>query len=321
MRRKVHLFLTILACIFILLELFLRLHYGFCNALLYLSSDKYEYIAQPNQNRCRFGARILSNSYSQRNEEPYSTRIKILGLGDSVLFGGTWMDQDSLGSTIFSQETGMQMLNISAGSWGPDNCAAYLKEKGTFDAKAMLLVCSSHDAYDVMSFFPVVGKFPSYPDKQYKLAIIELWERYIQPRIKFFYTQQKAKLDPDAAVVEKAETQSVAKKSPLFNKGFDQLKVIADSLNIPFGIYLHAETSELEKGDYNAMGQQICKWAEENEVPITLGLFTGETKDMYKDIIHLNEKGQKHLARMMEKIIRELLTDNEEDKKNSNTPA
>lgn len=302
-------------------EFVLRFNLGFCDALLYQSSDKYEYIAQPNQDRYRFGAHILSNSYSQRNEEPDSTRIKILGLGDSVLFGGTWMDQDSLGSTLFSEETGMQMLNISAGSWGPDNCAAYLKEKGTFDAKAMILVCSSHDAYDIMSFFPVVGKFPNYPDKQYKFAIVELWERYLQPRIKFFYAQQKAKLDPDESVVKSAKTQSVAKKSPLFNKGFDELKAIADSLNIPFGIYLHAEVSELVKGEYNAMGQQICKWAEENNVPITKGLSTGETTDMYKDIIHLNVKGQKHLARMMAKIIRELLTDNENNKENSNTPA
>lgn len=292
-------------------ELFLRHYFGFCDALLYQSSDKYEYIAQPNQDRYRFGAHIQSNSYSQRNEEPDSTKIKILGLGDSVLFGGTWMDQDSLATTLFSQETGMQMLNISAGSWGPDNCAAYLKEKGTFDAQVMILVCSSHDAYDIMSFFPVVGNFSTYPDKQYSLAICELIDRYLIPRWKMLFAKYSAKLDPDAAVVKAAQHNSVAKKSVIFDPGFDQLKAISDSLHIPFGIYLHAETGELQKGTYNEMGQQICQWAETNHIPLMKGLENGEKIGMYKDIIHLNEKGQRHLADCLKKMVSELLHKNE----------
>lgn len=297
--------------IFVGVELLLRYYLGFCDALLYQSSDKYEYIAQPNQDRYRFGAHIRSNSYSQRNEEPDSTKIKILGLGDSVLFGGTWMEQDSLATTLFSLETGMQMLNISAGSWGPDNCAAYLKEKGTFDAQAMILVCSSHDAYDIMSFFPVVGNFPTYPDKQYSLAICELIDRYVIPRGKMIFAKYSAKLDPDAAVVKAAQHNSVAKKSQIFNPGFDQLKAIADSLHIPFGIYLHAETGELQKGTYNEMGQQICQWAETNHIPLMKGLENGEKIGMYKDIIHFNEKGQRHLANCLKEMVSELLHNNE----------
>lgn len=295
--------------IVIILELVLRFFFGFCDSLLYQSSVNYEYIAQPNQDRYRFGAHIYFNSYSQRNEEPDSTKVRILGLGDSVLFGGTWMDQDSLATTLFNKETKTQILNISAGSWGPDNCAAYLKEKGTFDAKAMILVCSSHDAYDTMSFVPVVGIYPNYPDKQYKLAILELFDRYIMPRIQYFYKKQKSKLDPDATVVKAATEQYVAKKSALFNPGFGQLKEIADSLDIPFGIYLHAEKGELEKGKYNDMGKEICKWAEDNNVLLIKGLEFGEETYMYKDIIHYNEKGQRHLADILKVLTEELLSD------------
>ena len=299
-------------CILIIgIELVLRHMFGFCDALLYQSSDKYEYIAQPNQDRYRLGAHIRCNSYSQRSEKPDSTKIKILGLGDSVLFGGTWMEQDSLATTLFSLETGMQMLNISAGSWGPDNCAAYLKEKGTFDAQAMVLVCSSHDAYDIMSFFPVVGNFPTYPDKQYALAICELIDRYLIPRGKMLLAKYSARLDPDEAVVKAAQHTSVAKKSVIFDPGFDQLKAVADSLHIPFGIYLHAEISELQRGTYNDMGQQICQWAETHQIPLMKGLENGEKTEMYKDIIHLNEKGQRHLADCLKRIVNELLHKNE----------
>ena len=304
---KLHYHLVLVSALVVLLEFTLRFSFGFCDALLYQSSDNYEYIAQPNQNRHRFGAYIHYNSYSQRNEEPDSTKVKILGLGDSVIFGGTWMDQDSLATTLFSNETGMQMLNISAGSWGPDNCAAYLKEKGTFGAKAMILVCSSHDAYDVMSFTPVVGVYPTYPERQYRLAIVELMDRYLMPRVRSFFLKQKQRLDPDAAVVNKMSQKFVAKKSLLFNPGFDQLKNMADSLHIPFGVYLHAETGELMQGSYNEMGYEIMEWAEKNGVPLMKGMDRGENESMYKDMIHLNGKGQKHLAASLKVMVTELL--------------
>ena len=294
-----------LAIALVLIEIVLRISFGFCDALLYQSSDKYEYIAQPNQIRHRFGARLLTNSYSQRSEEPDSTKVKILGLGDSVIFGGSWMDHDSLATTLFSNETDMQMLNISAGSWGPDNCVAYLKEKGTFSAKAMVLVCSSHDAYDAMSFVPVVGVWPNYPGKQYKVAIWEAIERYMIPCIKAkMNTKQYA--DPDAEVKKRAADRQVIQKSPYFVKGFDNLKQMADSLSIPFWIYLHAELGELKQRRYNDMGQQIILWADSARVPLVNGIEERERPEMYHDAIHFNEKGQRHLAGILEKIINHL---------------
>lgn len=288
-------------------EAILRLGFGFCNALLYQSSDQYEYIAQPNQERQRFGVRLMTNSYSQRSEVPDSTRTIVLGLGDSVIFGGGWMDHDSLATTLFSTETEMQMLNISCGSWGPDNCAAYLREKGTFGANAVVLVCSSHDAYDAMTFAPVVGVWPNYPNKQYKLAVWELIDRYVIPYIK---TKTKTKRYVDVTNKNKNknnnvhEDSQVIQKSPYFVKGFDDLKQMADSLQIPLYIYLHAEQGELKRQCYNEMGQQIVLWADSAQVTLINGIKEGERIDMYHDIIHFNEKGQRHLADVMKKYVK-----------------
>lgn len=298
-------------------ELVLRFAFGFCDALLYRKSDKYEYIAQPNQDRHRFGAHIYYNSYSQRNDEPDSTKVRVLGLGDSVLFGGTWMDQDSLASTLFSEATGTQMLNISAGSWGPDNCAAYLKENGTFGASAMILVCSSHDAFDVMTHVPVVGVVPTYPDRQYKLAWAELIDRYVLLRIKVWLWRTKVKLDPDQQVVKNIEFKNtVRQKSALFDKGFDQLLEISREKNIPMAIYLHAEQDEVKAGSYNEMGQMIIEWAEAHGVRLVEGLKAGEKENMYDDKIHFNEAGQRFLATQMVRLYKECLkqTVNKEEK-------
>ena len=289
--------------LFILTETALRLCFGFCNALLYQPSDKYEYITQPNQDRQRFGARLMTNSYSQRSEEPDSTRTIVLGLGDSVIYGGGGMDHDSLATTLFSDETGIQMLNISCGSWGPDNNVAYLREKGTFGAKAMVLVCSSHDAYDAMSFVPVVGVWPNYPDKQYKLAIWELIERYLIPYIKI-KTQTKKYAEIDNGNNRVHEDSQVIQKSPYYVKGFDNLKAMADSMQIPFYIYLHAEQGELKQQRYNEMGQQILLWADSAQVPLINGMKEGERPEMYHDVIHFNEKGQRHLANVLKKYVK-----------------
>ena len=313
MKYKVLLFV----CIFVVGELVLRFAFGFCDALLYNESDKYEYIAQPNQDRHRFGAHIYYNSYSQRNDEPDSTKVRVLGLGDSVLFGGTWMDQDSLASTLFSDETGTQMLNISSGSWGPDNCAAYLKEKGTFGASAMILVCSSHDAYDVMTYVPVVGVVPTYPDRQYKLAWTELIDRYLVPRIRMMFGKTEVKLDPDEQVVKNSEFKNtVRQKSSSFNNGFVQLLDISQKKNIPMAIYLHAENDEISAGRYNEMGQKIIEWAAEHDVCLIEGLRAGETENMYHDKIHFNEAGQRFLATQMVRLYKECLkqTVNKEEK-------
>lgn len=285
------------------LELICRFVFGFGDAPLFQSDEDYEYIAQPNQDRFRFLCRYKTNSFCQRSEEPDSTKKRVLGLGDSVIYGGTWMDQDSLATTLFSNETSMQMLNISCGSWGPDNCAAYLQKHGTFGASAMILVCSSHDAYDVMTFEPVVGVYSNYPDKQYLSGLWELMDRYVIPYIRTkITTKTENYVDPDAQVAQKAANRQVVQKSCLFNPGFDQLKHIADSCQIPIVVYLHAEQGELDQGEYNDMGQDIIHWCDTAHVTLVKGIET-ERQEMYHDVIHFNEKGQRHLADVMKTII------------------
>ena len=305
--------IVIFSTIVLVAEGICRFVFGFGDAPLFQSDSEYEYIAQPNQDRYRFLCHYKTNSYSQRSEEPDSTRKRVLGLGDSVIYGGTWMDQDSLATTLFSNETGTQMLNISCGSWGPDNCAAYLHKHGTFGASAMFLVCSSHDAYDVMSFAPVVGLYPHYPDKQYVSGLWELIDRYLIPYVVNVnqnqnenekLTRAKTYVDPDAQVEKKAANREVLQKGYLFNPGFDQLKHIADSCHIPLVIYLHAEQGELTDGDYNDMGQDIIHWCDTAGIQLIRGIDT-ERPNMYHDAIHFNEKGQRHLADEMKKSLEE----------------
>lgn len=278
-------------------EIALRMVWGFGKMPLFVASENYEYMARPNQQGRRLGNNYYYNQYGMRCDEVDSTKTHFLGLGDSVLYGGVQTDQDSLATQIFTRETGMQMLNISAGSWGPDNCAAYLKEKGLFDAKGMFLLVSSHDAHDNMDFQPIVGVHQSYPAKQYPCAIAEVLCRYIWPRyLKPLFTKgSKVELDPDQKVLAGTD---IHKSGQTFNPGFDELKALADSADIPFVVYLHADMKELQAKKYNAQGEEIVAWCNAHGVRLVEDISLLTPAD-YRDGIHINEHGQHKVAEVM----------------------
>ena len=277
---------VILFTLLVILEIYLRAIWGFCDSVLMMESDKYEYIAQPNQERFRFRNHILYNKYSMRTSEVDSSAMIILGLGDSVLNGGVAVDQDSLATTLLTSMIGkslrrkVQVLNISAGSWGPDNCYAYLQEKGDFNAKAMFLVVSSHDAHDNMDFGKVVDKALRYESKQYKIAIVELIHKYVIPEI--LHRNQ-------------LEGIAIEKKGVAFNAGFKELAEYSRIKNIPFFVYLHPDINELAQHQYNSQGEEIINFCKENNIECIQSLHS-MSQENYRGGIHLNDSGQRKLA-------------------------
>lgn len=285
--------LCIVFGLIILTEILLRCIWGFGTMPLYVKSDKYEYMFAPNQEMVRFGNYFFTNSYCQRSEEPDSTRSIVLGLGDSVINGGSPTDNDSLATSIISRETDFQMLNISAGAWSTENCAAYIKEWGTFNAKAIFALVSSGNACEVMDFAPTVGVHKSFPDEQYCCAISEVINRYLIPRLNNLVHNQK-------------QTSQIKKKK--FSKGWDELKSIADNAGIPMIIILHANIYEFREKEYNYQGGLIEKWAAKNNIRLVKDI-TYLREENYRDKIHINSSGQRVIAELMKQEL-ELLFNN-----------
>jgi hypothetical protein len=266
------------------IELILRKVWGFGDMVLFQSDDKFEYIAQPGQDRVRFGNRSLYNEYSMRSEPlRKGDQCIILGFGDSVINGGVLTDHDSLATTLVEEQlgNGFRFLNISAGSWGPDNCAGYLQKFGDFNARMIVLLVSSHDAHDNMTFEKTVGYLESHPDRQYPLALIELFSKYLIPRL--------AKLKPDLT----SDPLMINKHGIGFNSGFDYFTRYTKEHNIPFLVCLHLEKQEIAKNKVNSQGEEILNYCRENNIKVITGLEIGENDAHYRDEIHLNEQGQK----------------------------
>ena len=293
----------------LMLELYLRFHYGLCSAVLMRADDDYEYIAQPNQKQKRFGNKVQYNSLSMRNEELREGSIRILCLGDSILNGGTLTDQRLLATSILSSDLSkefgrdVQVLNVSAGSWGPDNCMAWLKRHGDFGAVAIVLVVSSHDVHDTMTFVPIVGKSKSFPTRQYPLALIELLDRYLFPQSKLF---NMTKDEADAAF---RREHHIEKTDIAFNPGFLGILEYAREHRLPFLIYLHATLYELEIGSYDEDGRAIMDFCQRNAIPLIQDLGHGLTKQciIHNDYLHYSEDGHSLMAKLLAPFCKDVL--------------
>ncbi|HET6539068.1 MAG TPA: hypothetical protein VFG46_01215, partial [Chryseolinea sp.] len=100
--RKLLIFALIFLLVFVIVEVSLRKLFGFGEmSILFQQDAAFEYIAKPNQNKVRFGNKVVYNEYSMRSL-PLTDKKEciILGFGDSVINGGTLVDQDSLATTI-----------------------------------------------------------------------------------------------------------------------------------------------------------------------------------------------------------------------------
>ncbi|MEM9803782.1 MAG: SGNH/GDSL hydrolase family protein [Cyanobacteria bacterium P01_D01_bin.56] len=172
----------------ILVELALRLLFGFGNPPLYMADDTIGYLLAPNQRLRRFGNRIAINQYSMRADNielsrPINT-LRVFVIGDSIVNGNWWTDQSETLSALLQnnllhhrQQT-VEVLNASANSWGPRNELAYLKRFGTFESQIVMLVINTDDLFGTQPTSLQVGKERSYPSKKPPLAILEIINRF-----------------------------------------------------------------------------------------------------------------------------------------------
>jgi hypothetical protein len=285
-RKRLIKYAIICVVAFSIIEIGLRL-YGFRQAVLMREDNAYEYIPIP-QKQYRFGKNIYYNTFSQRSTEiQTSDSVLICAFGDSFINGGVVIDQDSLATTKLSAYLSkkymkpVKLLNISAGSWGPDNCFAYLLKHGNFNSKQFVLFVSSHDAYDNMTFNKVVGVNIKYPTQQYNFAIQELVVRYIIPKI-----QSGTSNWFDETGINKKTEHSV------FNTGFASFYNYCKQNGIALTIYLHPDKEEAINKKYNEQGDSIINFCASNNVRLIKELQFNFPITYYRDRFHFNDMGQ-----------------------------
>ncbi|MGY6529360.1 MAG: SGNH/GDSL hydrolase family protein [Cyanobacterium sp.] len=175
----------------VLFELFLRKKWGFGNPLIYIPDPDIGYLLAPNQVTRRNGNLIKINNYSMRsnnfNLEKKDDILRIILLGDSIVNGGWWTDQQNTLSSLLEQTIDLnnskfneiEVLNISANSWGARNELAYLQKYGTFSSDVLILVLNTDDLFSFAPSSIQVGKALNYPDKKPLLGLEEFLKKVL----------------------------------------------------------------------------------------------------------------------------------------------
>ena len=285
-------FIILILCLIIGFEVWARKYLGLGELATYKEDAQFEYIYSPNQTVTRHGTLIKTNKYSMRSQALKHNEHRVLMFGDSVLNGGNSTDQSELATTLLEHRIQqscikpIRVLNVSAVSWGPDNAYAYLMKYGDFDATEIILVFSSHDAYDNMSHEKIVGIHPSYPSDEPYLALTDGFSRYFIPKVKSLFSKTQKK-DVNKTSINNNER---------FNSGWKNFIRYSKSHKIKLTVVLHPTTSEIKSGVYNNNGLLIISFLKKNNIPYILELENNTTPHYYRDEVHYNKEGQRFLS-------------------------
>ncbi len=283
-----------------LIEITLRLGFGFGRPPLYVADPSMGYRLAPNQNIRRFGNRILINQYSMRAGEispiPTPNHFRLFLLGDSLANGNWWTDQEDILSALIARDlqpilseqyTVVEPLNASANSWGPRNQTAYLQRYGTFGASVLVLLLNTDDLFGTQPTDLQVGRDRNYPDRNPPFALAELFSRLLDRLFKM--------------------NSSIPGLEDIQNEGGDRVRKNLSAIdliyrqtsaeNAKFLLVLSPLKREIPgPRDYEiAARQRLQDWALENKISYVDLLPTFQkhpnTDTLYRDHIHLSPLG------------------------------
>jgi hypothetical protein len=158
-----------------LMEIVLRL-WGFGDPPLYKYDSAVGYVLKPNQDLVRNRAcRVHINNLGMRSPNTTSEKpadvYRVLVLGDSVPFGGSFIDQDDTFCYVAERllngannNKRYQILNASVNALGPQNIQKLLETRGTYSADLVIVYFPWGDLTRGFTNFYIVPFWSNNPD-------------------------------------------------------------------------------------------------------------------------------------------------------------
>ncbi len=153
--------------------------FGLGRLVVYESNPVYGYRPIPNQDASRHKNLPLHiNNLGLRADKDWDinqTKNKILFLGDSVTYGGSYIANSELFSTVAVKNTPWESGNAGVNAWGVLNVHALVKEMNFLPADVYISVFPEGDFYRGMMR---LGGQPFWTSRP-KYALEELWQYFI----------------------------------------------------------------------------------------------------------------------------------------------
>ena len=330
--RRLILILAVSGAGVVLVELFARYGLGLGTPPLSSPHPRIEYLFKPDQDLKRFGHRFKVNSYGMRSDDfpaqPAQAEQRILVFGDSVVVGGSQLDQraiatEQLRERLVAASPGAQVTvgNVSAGSWGPGNWRAWLNDYGHLGASKVILVLSSHDLEDHPTFEslnPLTHPEGNPPSATHELLLRYLNSDSVMNKIRSLgLFRQSSPVARSDSRPRSARTTLVPLGTPELSgsqqRGLAELRDFTTSLQrqgVLVGIVQFWERDEMMSGRPRPEHPLLLQLFKEMDVTVVQSAdffrrcSPNPAVDLYVDNIHpYTEAGQRCLADAMEAAV------------------
>jgi len=128
---------------------------GLGRPILYDNRLAWGFRPLPSQTESRWlGARVHVNTLGVRGSDVGATRApgatRLLFLGDSVTWGGSYVDDDALFAAVAARRLArdgrtVEWLDAGVNAWGPENVLGFVRETGGFDSSVWIVVALADD--------------------------------------------------------------------------------------------------------------------------------------------------------------------------------
>ena len=285
-------------------EIISRFYLGLGDPLIYVADEKIQFYCKPSHTYHRFGNTISINAYGMRSADfpPHKinpNELRILVIGDSVIFGGAQVDQPDVCTSVAQRilrhdlQRPVVVANVSAGNWRLTNMDEYIKRFGTFDADVMIIVLSAHDYAYAARPFPYTDFDPDFPSRAPLLALSELIGRYGVRYVGYYLHRTHA--PPDNLSIVATQSDIDAGMS-----AFRDILTTAKNRNIRVAVLQHLRTTEYDKPEKpghalikntaESFGVPVIQLAPEFKAAMDAG------HSPYRDDIHTSATGQAIIA-------------------------
>lgn len=272
-------------------EYFLRGMFGLGDPVLYDNNPVYGYRLLPNQHKLRFrGAEIHVNNLGLRCDQDWDAGAegKMLFLGDSVTYGGSYISNAQLFSTLAATDTGYQSCNAGVNAWGIDNIHGLVVESGFMPAGTYVTAVPEGDFYRGLTRMQGMPYFNIKP----RFALEELLQFWFwkQGNRRYIEWENPAAAELKHDVVDRAADHLRAVDDTLKQNGFRHYLFISPTRKQSLD---GAPRDKLVESALIARGLRAVYIADE------LKNLRAARADLYVDSVHLSPAGHQAWANII----------------------
>jgi lysophospholipase L1-like esterase len=280
-------------------------YFGLGKAVIYQSHPIYGYRPKPNQIIARKPSQTVHlNNLALRaahDWDPAQFHNKILFLGDSVTYGGSYITNNQLFSAQATANLpGYEAGNAGVNGWGVDNVHALVKEAAFLPAAIFVTTFPEGDFYRGLAR---IGGQPFWTH-QPRLALEELWF-FLLYKMQLYQTSATQKFNDH-------EKNQIIESSVKKLKALDEYLTTQHRKHI---IYISPSRTQLVNGA--PIDQHIFDLLRKHNVKVIYlkdkippSLTADERLALYHDEIHLSPQGHRLWGQLMHDDLRNITNEN-----------